>query len=39
MFVGSPNDMTKSIDFNPKEIGIYKSVQIEWIIEDETKKN
>lgn len=33
MMVESP-DNPASIDFNPKEIGIYKSVEIEWKIEE-----
>lgn len=33
MMVEGPGNST-SIDFNPKEIGIYKSVQIEWKIDE-----
>jgi hypothetical protein len=33
MMVEAPGNST-SIDFNPKEIGIYKSVQIEWKIDE-----
>jgi uncharacterized protein YggE len=38
MVVGSSNDF-KNIDFNPKEVGIYKSVHIQWGIAKESKKN
>ena len=30
--IALPQEMTRNVDFNPKEIGIYKSVRIEWII-------
>jgi uncharacterized protein len=35
--IGSPNEMAQNIDFNPKEVGIYKSVLIEWKIAEVTK--
>jgi uncharacterized protein len=36
---GAGNSNTPNIDFNPKEIGIIKSVRMEWFIEEIPNKN
>lgn len=39
IFANEGSESNSTIDFNPKEIKIFKTVEIEWIIEDNSKMN